>query len=71
MTNIARYANGHLFTIDGNRTALMTQIGQVLGDLNEDDYANLDRYYGRINKLGDVANERNCKLYVDAEQTFI
>lgn len=71
MTNVARYANGHLFTIDGNRTALMTQIGQVLGDLNEDDYANLDRYYGRINQLGDVADERNCKLYVDAEQTFI
>ena len=71
MTNIARYANGHLFTIDGARTPLMAQIGTVLGDLNESDYANLDLFYGRINKLGDIASERNCKLYVDAEQTFI
>ena len=67
MTNIARYTNGHLFTIDGNRTALTNQIASVLGDVKESDYENMDLFYGRINKLSDVANDKNCKLYVDAE----
>jgi len=71
MTNVARYANGHLISLDGTHTPLTKQIGTVLGDLNEADFANLDLFTGRVNKLGEVADKRNCKLYIDAEQTFI
>jgi len=56
MTNIARYTNGHLFNIYGaERSSLMTQIGQKLGGLTEGDYANLDKFSGRIQNLAEVA----------------
>jgi len=71
MTNVALYANGHLFSLDGTHTPLTKRIATVLGDLDEADFANLDQFTGRINQLGEVAVERNCKLYIDAEQTII
>ena len=67
MSNVARYANGHLFSLDGFSNPLTKQIGTVLGDLNEADFANLDLFIGRINQLGEVSEQRNCKLYIDAE----
>ena len=67
MTNIARYANGHLFSMDGTRTPLIKQIAIALGDLNEVDFANLDLFVGRIKQLCEISHQRNCKLYVDAE----
>lgn len=71
MTNIARYTNGHLFDLYGERTALTTEIGRILGGMSEQDFDNLDRFAGRVQKLGARANERNCHLYIDAEQSFI
>lgn len=72
MSNIARYKNGHLFDMYGaGRTALLEQIGTKLGGLAPEDYANLDLFNGRMKHLSEVANARNCRLYVDAEQTFI
>lgn len=71
MTNISRYTNGHLFSLYDERTALVTQIGKVLGGLTDDDYADFDLFASRVERLGDVASESNCHLYVDAEQTFI
>lgn len=35
------------------------------------DFADFDKFRARILRLGDFASERNCLLYVDAEQTFI
>ena len=67
MANIARYKNGHLFSMDGSRTPLMKQIAVVLGAMNEVDFSNLDLFIGRIKQLCEVSHERNCKLYVDAE----
>jgi len=68
MTNIARYTNGHLFNIYGaERSPLMTQIGQKLGGLTEGDFANLDKFAGRVLHLSEVAQQRDCRLYVDAE----
>lgn len=67
MTNIARYTNGHLFELYGERTELTTQIAKALGDLNDQDLANYDRFTDRVRRLGAVANEQNCHLYIDAE----
>ena len=67
MTNIARYTNGHLFDVYGERTALTTQIAKALGGLTDKDLSNYDLFTGRVRRLGEVANERNCHLYIDAE----
>lgn len=66
-----RYANGHLFPIYGERSPLMEDIARKLGNLTDEDFANLDLFNGRIRKLTEHANNKNCLLYVDAEQTFI
>ena len=71
MSNIARYTNGHLFDIYGERTALTTEIGRVLGGMSDKDFENFDRFAGRVQELGRHAFEKNCHLYVDAEQSFI
>lgn len=71
LTNIARYTNGHLFDVYGERTALATRIGKALGGLTDEDIANYDLFAERVRRLGAVAAERNCHLYIDAEQTFI
>lgn len=42
-----------------------------MGGLTGEDYANFDKFAGRARELGELATARNCKLYVDAEQTFI
>lgn len=31
----------------------------------------MDLFQGRITRLANFASERNCSLYVDAEQTFL
>jgi hypothetical protein len=67
MTNIARYTNGHLFDLYGERTALTTQIAKVLGGLSDQDLANYDLFAARVQRLGTVAAARNCHLYIDAE----
>jgi proline dehydrogenase len=71
MTNVARYANGHMFSLDGVHTPLTRQIATALGNLDEADFANLDQFTRRVNQLGEVAEQRNCKLYIDAEQAII
>ena len=67
MTNIARYTNGHLFELYGKRTELTTKIAKALGDLSDKDLDNYDLFTDRVRRLGAVANERNCHLYIDAE----
>lgn len=67
MTNVARYANGHLFSIYESRSALEEQIAMKLGDCTEEDFEKMDKFAARIVKISDFASERNCHLYVDAE----
>lgn len=70
MSNIARYTNGHLFSLYGSaseRTQLTEQLAQALGNVNKQDLANFDKFAERSGRLGKLAKERNCKLYVDAE----
>ena len=74
MSNLARYKNGHLFdlyNIKADRSPLMEQLGAKLGGLTAKDFSNFDKFSQRVRHLSDVATSRNCRLYVDAEQTFI
>lgn len=72
MTAIHRYAGGHLFRMYGDaRTDLEEQIARVCGGMTDQDFAKLDLFYGRVHQIATLAQERNCSLYVDAEQTFI
>lgn len=49
----------------------MEQIGAALGGVNAIDYTNLDKFAHRVKGLGELAKQRDCRLYVDAEQSFI
>lgn len=71
MSNTARYTNGHLFSVYGDRNPLTEQLARTLGGLNDLDFENFDKFAQRAQQLGDLALEKNLKLYVDAEQTFI
>ena len=39
--------------------------------LTEIDLKNYDNFVERLNEMANYANERNCILYVDAEQTYM
>lgn len=71
ITNVSRYAHGHLFNLYSDRTALEKQIALKLGGLTEQDFVDVDKFGDRIIKISNYSSERNCQLYVDAEQTFI
>ena len=71
MTNVARYTKGHLFNLYGTRTALEEQTAKKLGDLTDQDLADVDGINERMIKVSECAHERNCLLYIDAEQTYL
>jgi len=71
MTNIARYTNGHLFSLYTPMTDLEKQIATKLGALTAKDFDDVKKFGDRILKISAYSSERNCQLYVDAEQTFI
>lgn len=71
MTNIARYYHGHCCTLYSEQTPFLKKITAKLGDLNDTDFANLELFKGRITRVSNEAATQACKLYVDAEQTFI
>lgn len=71
MTQVQRYAKGHLFSLYDQRTALHEEIAAKLSGVTQDDLANFDLFANRIVQLSNFASERNCSLYVDAEQSFI
>ena len=49
----------------------MMQIANKLGQLNDKDIKDASLFRERIIKIADEAKKGNCKLYVDAEQTFL
>lgn len=71
MTNVHRYYGGHVYSVYRPDSELMKQIVVRLGGLNEEDFKNAKLFVARIRRISDVASEKNCKLYVDAEQTYI
>ena len=60
MTNIARYTNGHLFSLYTPRTDLEKQIATNLGALTAKDFDDVDKFGDRIRKISEYSSERNC-----------
>jgi hypothetical protein len=70
MTPVARYRGAHLFSLERDMTSLEVQIASQLG-VTASDLQKFEIFKGRCTRFGSYANERNCSLYVDAEQSFI
>ena len=52
-------------------SSLETQLAYKLGNMTPEDIKKFELFVGRTLELTKYANERNCSLYVDAEQSFI
>jgi len=75
ISSLEIYANGHLFKLDhqddpNSEFKKKIAIGCGVG-LSERDFEIFEKFSERIMSIGKVATERNCLLYVDAEQTFM
>ena len=46
-------------------------MAKKLGDLTDQDLADVDSINERMIKVSECALERNCLLYIDAEQTYL
>ena len=55
MTNVARYANGHLFNLYSERTPLEEQIATKLAGVTPKDFIDVDKFGGRIRKISDYS----------------
>jgi hypothetical protein len=71
MDACARYANGHLFQLYEERTPLLDAIAKALGGVAPEDLKAFDTFSERTKKVTHFAAEKNCLIYVDAEQTYI
>jgi hypothetical protein len=70
------YANAHLFKLDPKDRAvnqgLMQRIAIGTGvGVTEKDLQIFEKFSEQTNEIVELANERNCMLYIDAEQTFM
>mmetsp|Transcript_28725 Transcript_28725/g.43386 ORF Transcript_28725/g.43386 Transcript_28725/m.43386 type:complete len:293 (+) Transcript_28725:238-1116(+) len=74
VTRLEIYANAHLYKLFespvGNDFLKRIAIGCGVG-VSEDDMEVLDTFKARIVEMTTLANERNCLLYVDAEQSYV
>lgn len=71
MTNIHRYIGGHVCPIYEEPSPLQCQLMNKLGGLDNTDFSNTKLFISRIKRIAEEAQQKNCKLYVDAEQTYI
>lgn len=73
LSKLEIYANAHLLKLNKNsRTGLLRRIAIECGTgLNENDLKLFEQMSERINNVVKFAHERNCSLYVDAEQTYM
>jgi hypothetical protein len=71
MLNINRYIGGHVCSMYGEPNSLLNQIMVRLGGLTSQDISDTKLFIDRIKRISDEAAAKNCKLYVDAEQTYI
>lgn len=71
MTALARYKNGHLFSLDEPLSPLETLIATEVAGMNESDFHKFELFKERTLSFTEYAEERNTSLYVDAEQSFL
>ena len=48
MSNIARYKNGHLFSLAGTRTPLTDKLATALGGLDQADFDDFEQFKRRM-----------------------
>ena len=71
LSRVERYANGHLFPIfSEKKNAFLTQIAASLG-VTPSDMEIFDTFIRRVVDITTLAHQRNCLLYVDAEQSYM
>jgi hypothetical protein len=68
---VERYANGHLFPLYAEKkhpflVKAATTLGVTPSDLNT-----FDVFVRRVLDITTLSHERNCLLYVDAEQSYM
>jgi hypothetical protein len=66
------YANAHLFKLDPEARAinqgLMQRVAIGMGvGVSEGDLQIFETFSKQVNEITDLADERNCMLYIDAE----
>jgi hypothetical protein len=71
LSRVERYANGHLFPIfTEKKNPFLTQIAASLG-VTPSDMEIFDAFIRRVVDITTLAHQRNCLLYVDAEQSYM
>lgn len=66
-SNLEIYANAHLFRLDKTlRSPLLTKIQSACG-IQEDDMILFETFSDRVDQIGELACNTDCKLYIDAE----
>lgn len=72
VSQLERYANGHLLDVSDPSNELNRRIALGCGvGLTEQDMGHFVNFSHRINRLTEHANEVNCALLIDAEQTYM
>jgi len=73
LSRLEIFANAHLFKLDKNsRFDLLRKIAIGCGTgLNDHDLKLFEKMSHRLHDITELANDRNCSLYVDAEQTYM
>ena len=72
ISRLELYANAHLFKLDPEAHAinkgLMQRIAIGVGvGVTESDLQVFEKFSQHTNEITELANERNCMLYIDAE----
>lgn len=71
ISRVERYANGHLFPIFAEKNnPFLTKVALQLGVTPADLQTN-ETFIRRVLDITTLAHQRNCLLYVDAEQSYM
>jgi len=71
LSRVERYANGHLLSIfPENRSVFNQHIATKLG-VTADDLSIFETFSGQVVEITALSHQRNCLLYVDAEQSYM
>jgi len=71
MSALARYKNGHLFSLDAPLSSLEKLIATEIAGMDESEFHKFELFKERTLSFTEYAKERNTSLYVDAEQSFL
>ena len=71
MTALARYKNGHLFSLEAPLSPLEKLIATQIAGMESSDFQKFELFKERTMSFTEYAKERNTSLYVDAEQSFL